>query len=253
MVRANLASVQRGWQDRSNRAALRPVLKARSRQSAAARPTGGPKFPYPVSLVFLPRSGGAVDDLASASPPDVVATARVPRKTEPALSAAEVRAGTATFSVDKTSLRPCLSSPTGHRGGRLPVREQPSQPPRSVPECMKVRAERTRPRYACVTARKRASTTTGPENVAPLGRVEPFRLTENDMIVGMDQRKRGRPSKGLRTVVSGRVPVPTKDAAQRRSIELGMPMNDYLAWLIEQDATSHGAHPQGGSELGQTA
>ena len=224
LVRANLESVQRGWQDRSNRAALRPVLKARSRQSAAARPTGGPKFPYPVSFVFLPRSGGAVDDLASASPPDVVATARVPRKTEPALSAAEVRAGTATFSVDKTFSRP-----------------------------VKVRAEPTRPRYACVTARKRASTTTGPENVAPLGRVEPFRLTENDMIVGMDQRKRGRPSKGLRTVVSGRVPVPTKDAAQRRSIELGMPMNDYLAWLIEQDATSHGAHPQGGSELGQTA
>jgi len=64
-------------------------------------------------------------------------------------------------------------------------------------------------------------------------------VTENDMITRMDQRKRGRPSKGQRTVLAGRVPIPTKDDAHRRAAELGMTLNDYLAWLIERDVAAH--------------
>lgn len=74
------------------------------------------------------------------------------------------------------------------------------------------------------------------------------------MIVTMDQRKRGRPSKGERTVLSGKIPVPTKDDAQRRAAELGMALNDYVAMLIEQDAAGHPSHdPERGRQLGRTA
>jgi len=85
-------------------------------------------------------------------------------------------------------------------------------------------------------------------------RVTAFLVTENDMITRMDQRKRGRPSKGQRTVLAGRVPIPTKDDAHRRAAELGMTLNDYMAWLIERDVAAHPSRdPERNHHLGRTA
>jgi len=52
----------------------------------------------------------------------------------------------------------------------------------------------------------------------------------------MERRKPGRPSKGPRAVLAGKVPIPIKDTAQRRAHELGMNINDYLAALVTRDA-----------------
>lgn len=61
----------------------------------------------------------------------------------------------------------------------------------------------------------------------------------------MESRKLGRPSKGPRAVLAGRVPIPIKDAAQRRAHELGMTINDYLAALVFKDAGQPHNGPDG--------
>jgi len=48
-------------------------------------------------------------------------------------------------------------------------------------------------------------------------------------------KKIGRPSKGVREQLRGKVPVPTKRAAEERAQRLGMTLTDYLDWLIRRD------------------
>jgi len=82
----------------------------------------------------------------------------------------------------------------------------------------------------------------------------PFLPAETGMIPGMDQRKPGRPSKGQRIMLTARVPLPTKDDASHRASELKMTLNDYVAWLIEQDVAEHAAHdPERERKFGRTA
>lgn len=81
-----------------------------------------------------------------------------------------------------------------------------------------------------------------------------FRCTENEMIASMDQRKRGRPSKGERITLAGKVPIPIKGQAQRRASELGIALNDYMALLIVADVDAHPSHDPGRSrQIGGTA
>jgi hypothetical protein len=92
------------------------------------------------------------------------------------------------------------------------------------------------------------------ESSCGVGVSSPFLPAETRMISGMDQRKPGRPSKGQRTMLTTRVPLPTKDDASHRAAELKMTLNDYVAWLIEQDVAEHPTHdPESELELGRTA
>jgi len=55
-------------------------------------------------------------------------------------------------------------------------------------------------------------------------------------------------------MLTARVPLPTKDDASHRAAELKMTLNDYVAWLIEQDVAEHPTHdPESEFELGRTA
>ena len=55
-------------------------------------------------------------------------------------------------------------------------------------------------------------------------------------------------------MLTTRVPLPTKDDANHRAAELRMTLNDYVAWLIEQDVAEHATHdPEEEREFGRTA
>ena len=55
-------------------------------------------------------------------------------------------------------------------------------------------------------------------------------------------------------MLTARVPLPTKDDASHRAAELKMTLNDYVAWLIEQDVAEHAAHdPERERKFGRTA
>lgn len=55
-------------------------------------------------------------------------------------------------------------------------------------------------------------------------------------------------------MLTARVPLPTKDDASHRATELRMTLNDYVAWLIEQDVAGHAVHdPERKHEFGRTA
>lgn len=67
-------------------------------------------------------------------------------------------------------------------------------------------------------------------------RVERVSVHRNGNMPCMEtHRKPGRPSKGHRVTIAGKVPAPIKDAAQQRASELGMSTNDYLASLVSAD------------------
>jgi hypothetical protein len=67
-------------------------------------------------------------------------------------------------------------------------------------------------------------------------RVERVSVHRNATMPCMEtHRKPGRPSKGHRVTIAGKVPAPIKDAAQQRAAELGMSTNDYLASLVSAD------------------
>jgi hypothetical protein len=92
------------------------------------------------------------------------------------------------------------------------------------------------------------------EYLSGVGVSSRFLLAETGMMRGMDQRKPGRPSKGQRTMLTTRVPLPTKDDASHRAAELKMTLNDYVAWLIEQDVAEHAVHdPEREHQFGRTA
>lgn len=48
----------------------------------------------------------------------------------------------------------------------------------------------------------------------------------------MERKKTGRPSKGDRTPISARVPIPLYDAAKSHAEQLGMTLNDFLGELL---------------------
>jgi len=58
--------------------------------------------------------------------------------------------------------------------------------------------------------------------------------------------KIGRPSKGAREALRGKVPSPTKRAAEARAKRLGMTLTDYLDWLIRRDTGLQADNAQGG-------
>lgn len=67
-------------------------------------------------------------------------------------------------------------------------------------------------------------------------RVERVSVHRNGNMPCMEtHRKPGRPSKGHRVTIAGKVPTPIKEAAQQRAAELGMSTNDYLASLVSAD------------------
>jgi hypothetical protein len=51
----------------------------------------------------------------------------------------------------------------------------------------------------------------------------------------LERRRPGRPSKGDRTELRGRVATHLQIAATRRATELGLHLNDYMAMLVSKD------------------
>lgn len=71
-------------------------------------------------------------------------------------------------------------------------------------------------------------------------------------MLGMERKKTGRPSKGLRHATMVKTPIPLHEAVVQRARSLGMTLTDYYLWLASAD-TGVPADVQEGLPLGMTA